>query len=291
MSSAVAIGLLIGSPALAADLPSREPAPAPVYAAPVFTWTGFYAGVTAGYAGDKFTYPLTVTGAPIAASASVTSGGLLFGATIGYNYQFANNFVLGLEADWSWANVKGQVGLNAAIGPIGIGATAGSELKSFGTLRARAGYAWNRALFYVTGGFAWGEVDSGLNAALGPIGVALSRSNNLTGWVIGAGVEYALTSNWSFKTEYLYADLGKGSLFAAVVGPATLNLDVDTKVHIVRAGLNYRFGGFLGAPVSPVFSGPTVNWSGFYVGASGGYAGDKFNYPLAVTGLPVAASA
>lgn len=289
IASSVVISTLAVSSAMAADIPVRAPAAAPP--PPVFSWTGPYVGVTAGIAGDKFTYPLSVTGVPVSATANVTSSGFLFGGTIGYNYQFANRLVLGAEADWSWADVAGQINLSAALGPIGIAATAGSKLENLGTLRARVGYAWNRALLYATAGYAWGRVRSGLSASLGPLAIALSRSNNVSGWVVGAGIEYAITGNWSLKTEYLYVNFDRDTLFATALGPATLNLDVETDVHIVRAGLNYRFGGFLGSPQLPALAGPPVDWTGFYIGLSGGFAGDKFTYPLTVTGAPVSASA
>ena len=102
---------------MAADLPARAPAPAPMpVAVPVFTWSGFYVGVSGGYGGDKFVYPASVSSAvnlfaPITAQASVTSSGFLFGGTVGYNYQFSSGLVAGLEADWSWANIDGRLGL------------------------------------------------------------------------------------------------------------------------------------------------------------------------------------
>ena len=256
--------------AQAADLPVRAPAPAPIaYAAPMFTWSGFYIGVTGGYAGDKFNYPARVTNpggpiAPITANASITSSGFLLGGTVGYNYQLSRNFVLGLEADWSWANVDGQIGLglNAPIGPgITANLSAGSTIDNIGTARVRLGYAWDRALFYATGGFAWGSVDSGANIAVSAGGVpvfagGLSKSNSITGWVAGVGLEYALSPNWSFKTEYLYADFGKANLYRATYvgfGPGgsdiAASLDVKSKLHIVRAGLNYRFNWGGSAPV------------------------------------------
>ncbi len=268
----VAASAICAMPVLAqaADLPVRAPAPAPIaYAAPMFTWSGFYIGVTGGYAGDKFNYPASVTipnneFSPITGNASVTSSGFLLGGTVGYNYQFSHNFVLGLEADWSWANVDGQIGLglNAPIGPgITANLSAGSTIDNIGTARVRLGYAWDRALFYATGGFAWGSVDSGANIAVNAGGApvfagGLSKSNSISGWVAGVGLEYALSPNWSFKTEYLYADFGKANLYRATYvgfGPRgsdiAASLDVKSKLHIVRAGLNYRFNWGGSAPV------------------------------------------
>ena len=258
--AACLVGGLATGAAFAADIPERGPAPAPAPApAPIFTWTGFYVGVSGGFAGDKFVYPVSVTGALAAnGSASVTSSGFLVGPTVGYNYQFANGMVVGLEADWSWSTVKGQVNLAAAVPGFGVAlsATAGSKLRHLGTVRGRLGYAWDRALLYVTGGWAWGSVRSSLTASLAPLGaVTLSRNNSVNGWVIGGGLEYGLTRNLSFKTEYLYVRLGKGNLvnvnlFGGPPAGVNINLDVKPTVHVVRAGLNYRFN--WGAPASVV---------------------------------------
>jgi outer membrane immunogenic protein len=257
LGSVAAFALLAGG-AFAADLPVRSPAPAPVVYAPVLSWSGFYFGVNAGYAGDKFEYPFSGNIGPAVFSGkpSVTSSGPLFGAQMGYNWQFASRWVLGVEADYQWSNIEGQVNINGAIAGLGAAnVTAGSEVKSFGTIRARLGYSWDRALLYVTGGWAYGKVDSGGTLAVTPAGGgggfagALSRSTTHNGFVAGAGLEYALTSNLSFKTEYLYVDLGDKNLLTLAVRGANARLDVDTHFHVVRAGLNYRFNWGPSAPV------------------------------------------
>ncbi len=248
--AALAFGV---SGALAADIPARSPAiaPAPVVFAPLFTWSGFYIGVNAGYAGDKFDYPFGgyIYDTPYGGSASVTSSGFIAGGQIGYNYAFGGGFMLGLEADYQFANVEGRVNL-AINDPISAAVEAGSELTSFGTVRGRIGFGWDRALIYATGGWAYGRVKSSGSIGLGGFGGGLSRSQSANGWTVGAGVEYALTNNLSFKTEYLYVDLGDKTLYAADYGFATARLDVDTRFHVVRAGLNWRFW----SPAAPVTS-------------------------------------
>jgi len=244
--------------AMAADLPVRAPAvaPVPVVAAPL--WTGFYVGLNGGYGGDEFRYPFSgvivdgETTTPYGGRASVTSSGFLGGAQIGYNYQLNPNWVIGLEADYAFADINGRVDLNGGIGRFDLGVSAGSKVENLGTVRARAGYAMDRALFYVTGGWAWGHIESSLNFGAsfmgGGDGFTLSRGKTASGWTIGGGLEYMLTPRVSFKTEYLYVDLGKENLYLAnytsVPGPidtATARLDVDTRLHLVRAGVNYRF--------------------------------------------------
>ena len=231
--ASLAFAALLGTTALAAaaDLPSRNYAPAPVYAAPIFTWTGFYIGVNAGYGGDKNSYSINGFGN----IASISSGGFIGGGQIGYNYQFlGTQFVLGLEADIQASNIEGKVSI--------IGFGIGSKLDYLGTVRSRLGYAFtDRALIYATGGLAYGRVKTDLAGLL-------SWGGTNTGWTAGAGIEYALTPNWSIKTEYLYVDLGTKNTFLPF-GPG-FSVGVKNHEHIVRAGLNYRFN--WGAPSAVV---------------------------------------
>ena len=225
----LAFAALLGTTALAAaaDLPSRAYAPAPVYAAPMFTWTGFYIGVNAGYGGDKNTYSINGFGN----LASITSGGFIGGGQIGYNRQWGG-LVYGLEADIQATNIEGKVTV------IGIG--LGSKLDYLGTVRARFGYAFTpRAFVYATGGLAYGNIKTN-------VANIISFGGTNVGWTAGAGIEYGLTQNWSLKTEYLYVDLGTKK---SVILPG-LQVGVKNHEHIVRAGLNYRFG--WGAPAAVV---------------------------------------
>jgi outer membrane immunogenic protein len=210
--------------ALAADLPARSaPPPAPYIAAPAFSWTGFYIGVHGGYAWGEGR-----VSAP--SSADVLTGdidGGFGGLQAGYNHQFGQ-FVLGLEVDGSY----GDIGTSYA----GLGANDGSSsIEWMGTARLRAGVAFDRALIYATGGFAWANNEIKAQTTQ-PLGIDISQDKVHTGWALGAGVEYAFTNNISAKVEYLYMDFGKERYFADLGG-------VDFKSHLqtIKAGLNYRF--------------------------------------------------
>jgi outer membrane immunogenic protein len=147
--------------------------------------------------------------------------GFLVGGTIGGNYQF-NQFVLGIEADGDWANLDGT---NTTV-------CFSCEVKSdwLATVRGRAGFAWDRVLFYGTGGAAFGNVQGG--SIGGPF-----DTGTQVGWTAGAGVEFAFTPNWTAKVEYLYVDLGNFTCTNFCAGGGTLNLPEK----IVRAGINYKF--------------------------------------------------
>lgn len=218
--SVSAAALVAASAAHAADLPGRgaaiAPAPAFTQYAP-FSWTGFYAGLNAGYGWGSFNRASsTIMGK--------ASGGVL-GAQLGYNYQFGS-IVAGLEGDANWS---GQSGSRAT-----VVATRGS-LDWFGTLRGRVGFAAERALIYGTAGYAGGEVKATV-VNPGPPAVVESTSAWRNGWALGAGIEYAFTNSISAKAEYLYMNLGSKTLF-----PATLPVTSTFTNSVVRAGVNYHF--------------------------------------------------
>ncbi len=265
MTSIAAAALVLASgAAFAADLPSRRVAPsAPVYVPPVFTWTGFYAGVNAGYAFGASNEAKTtgsagfsnlIPGGIAPGALKVDGSGFIGGGQIGYNYQI-NQIVFGLEADIQYVdNKKSSSFIGAPILGTQLNTTAESELRYLGTVRARLGYTpVDRLLVYATGGLAYGDVrttTSVLGVQAGGLQWAGSKSDMKVGYTVGAGAEYALTNNWTLRGEYLYYDLGKQTVAAsgngAVRSVAALNgVDylsrTETKGHIVRAGLNYKF--------------------------------------------------
>lgn len=213
-----------GSTAMAADI-SYDAAPAPI-PAQTYNWTGFYVGLTGGLASGDTDLFIT-DGEESLTLFSGSSSGFIGGVQVGYDWQFENNFVLGAVADisasdkgFSWRPVPGDEVPDL-----------GGELKYLGTVRARAGYAWDRALVYAHGGFAYGKVES----------YNLPLDANHTGWTIGAGIEYALTDKISFGTEYAYVDLGDELLFSDTFEDEDFGLGSDVKFHTVKAMINFRF--------------------------------------------------
>lgn len=215
----VAAAALVFAPlaASAADLP-RGPYKAPAYVAPAYAnWTGFYAGLNAGYGFGKSDWD--------SPAVSTKPKGFVGGVTLGYNYQ-TGLWVWGLEGDFDYSGMKGSADC--------AGGTCETKNSWFATARGRIGYAgWNNWLPYITGGAAFGDVK-----ATSPFGDA---SKTKVGWTAGAGVEYAMWTNWSVKVEYLYADLGKFDCGTSCGGPGVTTDNITFKTNIVRAGLNYRF--------------------------------------------------
>src|SRR5487761_1731707 len=204
----MALALTSGT-AFAADLPSPAPGPYYTKAPPpvsVFSWTGFYLGVDGGYGWgtSKGTAANSVGAFPVPYSYDVD--GPLAGGFLGANYQI-NQFVIGAEADWQWADLTGNSGPIAAVGgPY----TMSSTVKDYGSLRGRLGLAMDHWLFFGTGGLAWGSWDT----SYGFTGAAPFFTNSVkshTGWTAGAGIEYAFSDNWIGRVEYRYTDLGTAS--------------------------------------------------------------------------------
>ena len=164
--------------------------------------------------------------------------------------------MFGLEADLQGGDISDSVDLDVNIPPaLGLGNTqdgrVAANVNYFGTVRGRLGLALGRIMPYVTGGFAWADVDVDMSlSAANPALFAESRKDSAThtGWVIGGGVEIALDQNWSIKGEYLYYDLGKEEYSFTYQDPVTPTLnhtfsgDMDLTFQTVRVGFNYKFG-------------------------------------------------
>jgi outer membrane immunogenic protein len=238
-----ALGLFTGAAALstaalAADMPVK--APPRTAAAVIFNWTSFYVGIQGGYGWGNSKHcdagsvpqcgPLGTFIFPDFRLSGGTAGG-----TVGYNHQIGN-IILGLEADYSWANIKGTSTLEFC------GGICVTEVTGFGTARARIGYAIDRFLPYVTGGVAWTRMRaSNGGAPQFPVTASATTRANLT---VGGGVEFALSANWSSKIEYLFVRNNRDFAYDVLNACGVPNCFTrDNDYSVIRAGLNYRFGG------------------------------------------------
>jgi len=201
------------------------PAPAPNG----YDWNGWYVGGHFGYGGGSLgpgTNPLPEQG--VLFPHSIT--GLIGGYQVGYIRQFSNHVVLGIEADASFSSPFDAPRLTPA--------PFNSTIDYTGTLRGRLGYAQGTWMPYVTGGFAWGHTHININDAAGTVD---SRVGNYqTGWTAGAGVEFAVSGNWSAKIEYDYIDLSRRMYDLSNFGLPGVN--VDPRIQLAKLGLNYHFG-------------------------------------------------
>lgn len=203
---------LIAGGALAADLPRKSAPATPVFTrAPAFTWTGFYAGVNAGYGFGNFTGP--------SAGNFADPKGFIGGGQIGYNHQI-DQFVFGLETDISYADINAKASATGVAG-------SKARINYLGTVRGRAGVAMDRFMPYLTAGFAYG----GTNVTIPGTG---RSSTAHYGWTAGGGVEYAFTNNLTARVEGLYVDLTD----KRILGGAG---KIGAEAAIIRAGINAKF--------------------------------------------------
>ncbi|MGC2813474.1 MAG: outer membrane protein [Bradyrhizobium sp.] len=223
--------IAFAAPAFAADLPARTYTKAPAYTAPeaVYNWTGFYIG---GHVGGAFAGNSSLQG---------SDGRFLGGVQGGFDYQFAPNWVMGVEAQYSWLGGGNNSG---RLFPGGTLVKANTD--QLGSVTGRVGYTWGPALLYAKGGYAWRDNN---NIAVSFAGVPqpfTTDGSHRDGYTVGAGLEYMFAPNWSAKVEYQYYNFGSTTLTS---GPADI---VGTRFrddeHTVKAGLNYRFG--WGGPVA-----------------------------------------
>jgi len=232
---ATAAACVISSSAFAADIlydaPPAPPAPPPPPAP--FNWTGPYVGVYGGIAAGDIKHNLNVLGSvPFTGLLTERSraGGAIGGIQVGYDWQ-VNNWVLGAVADIAATNYEVKNSYYVLGTRI---AKDSSKLSYLGTVRARAGYAWDRTLVYGHGGFAYGKTKQTSDF----IGTdTLKQSQTRTGWTIGAGVEYAVTDRISLGSEYSYVDFGKKDIYK----DANISINEDVALHSVKAFLNVRF--------------------------------------------------
>jgi high affinity Mn2+ porin len=145
------------------------------------------------------------------------NAGVTSGLQGGYNYQIGS-FVPGLETDINYLENcrSGTFAAPPAYIRLGVSSyTLSSGCASyFGTLRARLGYAYDRALFFATAGIAFGGNRNRGSVTLNPVALsnyfpAGDSHSARTKYVFGAGVEYALTDHWFARAEYQFVNLGR----------------------------------------------------------------------------------
>ena len=257
------VSLTLGSAQIvsAADLATKAPI---IPVAPLYHWTGFYAGLSGGgaWANTDIDYSASLfgfNGAPGAAflnagtSGRLNTSGFTGGGQIGYNYQ-VGPVVWGLEADLNYTGLSGTRNIALNFSPIGVNITdpftQTMQSNWLATFRGRLGYATGSLLFYATGGLAVANV-SYTDFAFFPASNstnAASSSGTRTGWTVGGGAEWMIAPRWSIKAEYLYVDLGSTSYTSVNTflntppNLATITNNHQLAENIGRVGFNYQFG-------------------------------------------------
>jgi outer membrane immunogenic protein len=255
---------LVTGPAMAADLPVKAPR---MVVAESFSWSRCYLGAHVGYGwgrnrnsfGDAIeTGNSEGEGLPGEAGPfhHNTSGGVI-GGQLGCNYQFANNWLIGIEGEVWWSGIKGSF-TAPEDEPAGPGNFSRFESRNRwdGDVALRFGYTWNRHLLYGKAGVALGNFNyiethddfpttHALSCGSGRTPCSVSFSKTLPGLLLGAGWEYAFLNNWSVKVEYNYINYASHNLDypSSLTGfPPYPTFPVHDTKHIIKIGVNYLFG-------------------------------------------------
>jgi outer membrane immunogenic protein len=238
---------LVAGSAMAADYPIPPQAyPAfPPPPLPIYNWTGCYLGASAGgiwarkqySAGtaltfDDLTFP--ATGTSLGSHDANSFIGVIQG---GCNYQWGP-WVVGAQADFGWSNA---IGKHPDAVFVLLGVTDRSNTRSVGSVTGRVGYAIDRILPYVKAGVAW-QRDEYRSHVIGTDFTVGTASETRTGWTVGAGVEYGVTINLSAFVEYDYYGFGTRDVPFFFAGASTGTVSINSTTHVVKAGLNWRFG-------------------------------------------------
>lgn len=249
-------GLLVAGTAGAADLPRKMPLVAPP---PAWTWTGLYVGAFYGASVGQSDATTTGVGGTAGLNDAAFGGGL----TLGYNWQFSPWGLVGVEGD------IGYLGTSRSFQDANdVTTAAGLKSTWYSTLRGRLGYVTGPSVLYVTGGAAWVRLEETFGGSGGQVVPPTTFKTTDSGWTAGAGIETRLSRSWSATTEYLYIDLGSNSFAATTSAAAADSVTFKNQFHVLKAGLNYKFGEpfelpFMLAPLSS-----PQRWAGFYAGVN-----------------------
>jgi outer membrane immunogenic protein len=239
---------------------AAEPAPTPP-PVPIFTWTGLYVGGQIGYAWGRD--PVTWSGISnddelAGGTFSQTPQGVIGGAHVGYNLQYNQWLVLGLEGSFDGTGLSHTlaVPVNDVFGDTPGSITASSRADVQGSVRGRIGIAFDRALIYGTGGVAFTGFTTRLvdttGFFTGSPGTTASFVNTRAGWTAGGGIEYAVTDNWWVRAEYRYSDFGHTTDFPFAGALPFADSFVSLRHHLtenqVQVGFSYRFDWTIPAP-------------------------------------------
>jgi outer membrane immunogenic protein len=257
---------------LAISLASTTVAKAAGWDTPGFSWTGFYVGGNAGVSIGDSDYRARPGGCALSQDPCIEfepqrvvrgdfdDVNFTGGAQLGYNLQF-RRWLVGVETDINFNDFDETDRGRRVLSPPLTGTLTHSVSGSidwFGTVRGRIGVlASPTLLIFATGGFAYGDTSSATLVRFSAGGDTYSgrTSETSTGWTVGGGGEWAFSQRWTAKLEYLFIDLGDEkytdkcvrpddicSVLNAFEPPLGYETDIDFREHVVRVGVNYKFG-------------------------------------------------
>jgi outer membrane immunogenic protein len=242
--ASVALAALGTASAFAADI-SRPYTKAPVYAAPVYNWTGIYVGahIGAAFGGDEGVTQVLPAPATFPLASTSRDATFLGGGQIGADYQFAPNWVVGIEGQISGLATNDRTFTSTFSGGVVINDRSSEWLAS---VTGRLGYTWGPGLIYAKGGVAFRD-DGSVSFTVGNLPTPFVFDRETTGYTVGGGLEYMFAPAWSAKVEYQYYNFDRTN-FSTVTGSTTpVAFSYKDDLHTVKVGVNYHFN--WGGPV------------------------------------------
>lgn len=193
-----------------------------------YRWGGLYVGAHAGYATGNTGADFPLMGIP---SSDISLDGALYGGHLGYNFQFGSTLI-GIEGSFSGSSINGSSGCLVLM-------TCERDVEWLATVAARVGYVMDRTMLYVMGGIAWSEVATtvGLSGC-----TCLAGSETNLGWLVGFGMEYAITTRLAGRIEYVHVDLGSNTHALDAGGGFTEPARVAGSLDTLRLGASLKLG-------------------------------------------------
>lgn len=232
---AAAAAVFSCAPALAADLATKASPRA------MFDWSGFYAGVNAGYGFGSSDFSLNFPPV-LSINGDTDPKGGIYGGHFGAQKQFSNNWVLGAQVTLLGASMKNSSPVT--FNGVAVGLNKQVKISAIGLAEAKLGYAtefgWGPTLPYVTAGAACTRSDTSFS--IGGVGSITSNKADACGWTIGAGVDWALPApGWIFGLKYNYADLRTVDHSFPLIGGIGLSIPDKQTLNLLQAQISYKF--------------------------------------------------
>lgn len=245
----MAIGAVTATVAVADGMPRRGsikdgPVAGPTCGTSAYNWNGAFAGVQLGTASGRTTIDTDDVNFK---GAQREETGFTIGGVIGYNWQKCNT-VFGIEAELNWTDLDKSYRINELTWGLPF-ASVRTSMDWYGALKMRTGLAFDNLLLYLTGGFAFANIEhSGTGEGM-ITGSSFSSSGTRWGWVVGAGTEYALTNRITLRSEATYTRFndkeynftGQITPPGGAPAPFSMGLIGMDEIWMIRTGLNFKF--------------------------------------------------
>jgi outer membrane immunogenic protein len=250
LANLAVLAISMAGPALAADMPIKTPAPF----VERFSWTSCYVGghVGGSFAKKDITNPVQLVQDSFLGAGSTVGvttvnpapSGAVIGGQIGCDYEFPSSFVIGVEGAASGSTMRGSKLVGLPLGFPGEAALVQANTDFLASLTGRVGYAFDNVLLYARGGAALAGDKLEVSGAFTGLPFDFRGLDDRFGWLVGGGVDWAVTPHWSVNLEYDFYDFGHGTvLMTDGINRFAGRVDFNQTVQVVKVGFNFHVWG------------------------------------------------